>query len=192
VSGDYGGRARLDKSGRWQTYTKADTNSALPDDFVTSLAPASDAFPEGDVGSFALGSDGALWIGTGRGLVRLDSAGLWHTYAKANTNGGLPEDPVQALSFGPDGALWVGTAGYGVARLDENGLAVEGQRIFFVRLDCSLPASVFAVTAAHVVEGWRASAPTSQGRSARRSAFKQKAALFGLEMRGIENGIGHG
>jgi hypothetical protein len=32
-------------------------------------------------------------------------------------------------------------------------LAVEGQRIFFVRLDCSLPASVFAVTAAHVVEG---------------------------------------
>jgi hypothetical protein len=52
-------------------------------------------------------------------------------------------------------------------------LAVEGQRIFFVRLDCSLPASVFAVPAAHVVEGGRASrASEDAGRLAGNGIFR--------------------
>jgi ligand-binding sensor domain-containing protein len=53
--GTEGGLARLDKDGRWQTYSTA--GSGLPDDRVWALAPD---------------ADGALWIGTwgGSGAAR--------------------------------------------------------------------------------------------------------------------------
>ena len=66
------------------------------------------------------GADGALWVGTGGGLARLDKDGSWQTYSKANTRGGLPYDSVRALARGADGALWVGTD-CGLARLDKDG-----------------------------------------------------------------------
>ena len=50
----WGGLARLDKEGRWQTYTTANTKGALPYDGVSALAP---------------GADGTLWIGTRGGLA---------------------------------------------------------------------------------------------------------------------------
>jgi ligand-binding sensor domain-containing protein len=101
------GLARLDKDGRWQTYTRANTNGSLPGD---------------DVRALALGSDGVLWVGTNAsGLARLDKDGRWNTYTRANTNGGLPGDNVLALALGSDGALWVGTYGGGLARLDKDG-----------------------------------------------------------------------
>jgi ligand-binding sensor domain-containing protein len=75
-----GGLARLDKDGRWQSYSKANTNGGLPNDTVRALAP---------------GADGALWIGTvGGGLARLDKDGRWQSYSTANTKGGLPDDGV--------------------------------------------------------------------------------------------------
>jgi hypothetical protein len=43
---------RLDKDGRWQTYTKENTKGGLPDDRVWALT---------------LGKDGAPWIGTNGG-----------------------------------------------------------------------------------------------------------------------------
>ena len=47
--GTEGGLARLDKEGRWQSYSKSSTQGGLPDDWVTALAG---------------GADGALWVGT--------------------------------------------------------------------------------------------------------------------------------
>jgi streptogramin lyase len=54
------GLARLDKSGQWRTYSKVGTKGGLPDDRVRALA---------------LGLDGALWVGTDGGLVRLEKDG---------------------------------------------------------------------------------------------------------------------
>ena len=67
----------------------------------------------------AEGADGALWVGTGGGVARLDKDGGWQTYSKANTRGGLPVDR-SWRGAGADGALWVGTGG-GLARLDKDG-----------------------------------------------------------------------
>ena len=106
VGTDGGGLARVDKDGRWQTYTAASTKGGLPDDRVTALAP---------------GVDDALWIGTEGGLARLDKGGRWQTYTAASTKGGLPHDEVRALALGVDGALWIGTIGGGVARVDKDG-----------------------------------------------------------------------
>jgi ligand-binding sensor domain-containing protein len=101
--GTLGGLARF-KDGRWQTYSKANTNGGLPDDPVLTLV---------------LGPDGSLWAGTAGGLARFKD-GRWQTYSKANTNGGLPDDHVKALALSPDGSLWAGTNG-GLARLDNDG-----------------------------------------------------------------------
>jgi ligand-binding sensor domain-containing protein len=87
-------------------YSRASTYGGLPDHRVKVLA---------------VGLDGALWVGTGGGLARLDRDGYgqWRTYSKAR--GGLPDDIITALAVGRDGALWVGTYGRGLARLDKDG-----------------------------------------------------------------------
>ena len=48
-----GGLAGLDKDGEWRTYSRGSTNGGLPSDSVFALA---------------IGSDGALWVGTFGGL----------------------------------------------------------------------------------------------------------------------------
>jgi len=58
--GSFGGLARLNRDGRWQTYSKASTQGGLPDGRVFALAG---------------GADGALWVGTERGLARLNREG---------------------------------------------------------------------------------------------------------------------
>jgi hypothetical protein len=106
--GTYGGGAtRLDKDGRWRTYTKANTQGGLPNDVV---------------GAVALGADGTVWIGTYHsGVARLDVDGRWHNYTKENAQGGLPNDYVAALAMGADDAVWIGSYGGGVAWLDKDG-----------------------------------------------------------------------
>ncbi len=55
----------------------------------------------------AVGSDGHVWAGTGKGLNELDTAGqLLHTYTQAE---GLPGDHILSLAAGANGQLWVGT-----------------------------------------------------------------------------------
>ena len=104
--GTDGGLARLDKDGRWQTYSEASTQGGLPDDSVVALA---------------LGVDGSVWAGTwSGGLARLDKDGYWQTYSRASTQGGLPDDRVHALALGADGSVWAGTE-VGLARLDKDG-----------------------------------------------------------------------
>jgi ligand-binding sensor domain-containing protein len=76
--------------------------------------------PSNTVPVLVLGTDGALWAGTGGGLARLDKDGHWQTFSKASTQGGLPSDRVRALALGADGALWAGTGG-GLARRDKAG-----------------------------------------------------------------------
>jgi hypothetical protein len=70
------------------------------------------------VAALAQGADGTLWIGTDRGLARLDQDGRWLSYTTANS--GLPSVDVSTLMMGADGARWVGTLG-GLARLDNEG-----------------------------------------------------------------------
>jgi len=100
-----GGVARLDKDGRWKTYSTVSTKGGLPHDLVQAVA---------------VGADGAVWIGTEHGLARLDKDGTWKIYTSANTDGGLPHDHIMALAPRADGALWVGTE-HGLARRDGNG-----------------------------------------------------------------------
>jgi ligand-binding sensor domain-containing protein len=98
------GLARLDRQGRWQILTRANTGGGLPNDFVQAL-------------EFA--QDGTLWVGTFGGLARLNN-GHWQSYTQASTSGGLPSDDILALALGQDGTAWVGTTG-GLAFLDRQG-----------------------------------------------------------------------
>lgn len=52
--------------------------------------------------------DGSLWLGSGKGVFRLDTQTLSFTnYTK--TNSGLPSDDVQHIHVAPDGSVWVAT-----------------------------------------------------------------------------------
>ena len=82
--------------------------------------PENSDIPGASVLALAQSPDGALWVGTGGGLGRLDKKGHLQTYTTANTNGGLAYDHVHSLAQTSDGALWVGTGG-GLSRLDKEG-----------------------------------------------------------------------
>lgn len=66
------------------------------------------------VHALALGPDGALWIGTGVGLVAYQGQRFRH-YTVAD---GLPENAINALAFDRQGHLWIGTSGGGAVRWD--------------------------------------------------------------------------
>jgi ligand-binding sensor domain-containing protein/signal transduction histidine kinase len=61
-------------------------------------------FPGGSISSIAQTTDGYLWIGTDRGLVRFDGL-TFHLYQ--NGGPGLPIGPVQQLSADNQGNLWI-------------------------------------------------------------------------------------
>jgi ligand-binding sensor domain-containing protein len=87
------GLSRLDRTGRIQRYTTANTNGGLLEDSIQALA---------------IGADGELWVGlSSRGLARLDKSGHWQTYTRANTNRRLPGDSILALTIDPGGNLWI-------------------------------------------------------------------------------------
>jgi ligand-binding sensor domain-containing protein/signal transduction histidine kinase len=61
-------------------------------------------FPGGSISSIAQTTDGYLWIGTDRGLVRFDGR-TFHLFQ--NGGPGLPIGPVQQLSADNQGNLWI-------------------------------------------------------------------------------------
>jgi diguanylate cyclase (GGDEF)-like protein len=63
--------------------------------------------PGNQVRALAQTRDGALWIGTSRGLGRRARDGTLQAFHKAD---GLPRDFILALHEGADGKLWIGTA----------------------------------------------------------------------------------
>ncbi|HLQ38162.1 MAG TPA: two-component regulator propeller domain-containing protein [Planctomycetota bacterium] len=76
---------------------------------------AADGLPSSVVWDGAVGLDGALWFGTGRGLLRLDPAtGATRTWT---SDDGLAGDTVVKVHQDRDGRLWLGTHG-GLSRLD--------------------------------------------------------------------------
>lgn len=71
--------------------------------------------PRGDDWTLALAvaPDGTLWAGgMGNGLARMDPAGTWTYYRKAD---GLPDDRVYDVAIDGDGTVWIATDG-GLAR----------------------------------------------------------------------------
>jgi signal transduction histidine kinase/ligand-binding sensor domain-containing protein len=81
-------------------FQRLDTRSGLPSDHVTSLAED---------------GRGCIWLGTGRGLVRLDrAAGSLRRFTVAD---GLAGEMVNDIFLDHDGTLWVAAAG-GLSHLD--------------------------------------------------------------------------
>ena len=72
------------------------------------------------MGALATGPNHSVWVGTEKGLARLDENGHWETYTTESTYGGLPDDSVLSIQSGLDDSLWVGT-GFGVVQLDKHG-----------------------------------------------------------------------
>lgn len=68
---------------------------------------AKDGLPVKDCRSLAAGSDGALWIGTHKGAIRLLD-GKWRYYAGRRW---LPDDRVSAIAADKDGSAWIATEG---------------------------------------------------------------------------------
>src|SRR5579863_1635622 len=58
------------------------------------------------ISALAETADGALWVGTDRGLIRLEDGQIRETYT---TQQGLPSDRVHSLLLDHSGALWAGT-----------------------------------------------------------------------------------
>jgi ligand-binding sensor domain-containing protein len=101
-AGGSAGLFRIGRDGTSEAFTKA---RGLPDDAVWSIV-----------------QDAArrVWVGTRRGLVRIEG----RTTTTFGTADGLPDEDVRALALGPDGTLWVGSVS-GLARLDtRNGVRV--------------------------------------------------------------------
>jgi len=64
-----------------------------------------DGLSNGGVMSFALGTDGNLWVGTKDGLNRMSADG---TFSIWNSRSGLASNEVRALASAPDGSIWAG------------------------------------------------------------------------------------
>jgi len=60
-----------------------------------------------------------MWVGTDRGLVKLDKiTGNTTCYDRANS--GLPHDVVNSIAIDNNGMKWIGTYGGGLAKFDGN------------------------------------------------------------------------
>src|SRR5439155_9312263 len=67
------------------------------------------------VQAFAAAKDGALWVGTDQGLIRIDPKGNWQNFTKKD---GMPATLVFGLAIDADGTVWAAT-GDGLLRLRE-------------------------------------------------------------------------
>jgi ligand-binding sensor domain-containing protein/signal transduction histidine kinase len=82
--------------------------------YTQRLWQSKDGLSDQMVQAFAVTSDGGLWIGTRRGLLRFDGVRFViydHEIAPA-----LLEDGVNSLMTAQDGSLWIGTEGGGLLR----------------------------------------------------------------------------
>jgi ligand-binding sensor domain-containing protein len=69
-------------------------------------------WPDGWIGTMAVGPDGAVWVGQ-ENLGRFDpSSDAWQTFTPAD---GLVSSPVHAIYVTDEGVVWIGTDG-GVSR----------------------------------------------------------------------------
>jgi ligand-binding sensor domain-containing protein/signal transduction histidine kinase len=78
----------------------------------------------GSIASIVQERDGALWLGTARGLRRFQ-AGNTRSFGRAD---GLGSDQVLALHLDAQGALWIGTTDGGLSRLHEGRFATVTSR----------------------------------------------------------------
>lgn len=73
------------------------------------------------VWSLAEGPDGALWVGTDRGLSRLDRGGTWSTYRHdPRSSSSLCDNSIHALWVEDSSTVWIGTSA-GLDRFDTRG-----------------------------------------------------------------------
>ena len=98
IGSDGGGLSRF-MDGSFTNYT---TRDGLASDLVRAIWE---------------GPDGVQWIGTSRGLTRLDRGGRV-TYTTAD---GLANDFVRAVAGGRDGSIWIGTSA-GLSRLEKGAI----------------------------------------------------------------------
>jgi len=90
--------------GLTQPLWAVDPNRALSQ-YIRDRWGSDNGFPGGSVSSIAQTSDGYLWIGTQKGLIRFDGLNFrWFQQAVPNS---LPIGPVQALMADAEGNLWV-------------------------------------------------------------------------------------
>ena len=78
--------------------------------------------------ALAMGSAGALWIGTEAGLDRFDGRTFTHYLANSNDPSSLSPGPQREVAQDSQGAVWTGTYGGGLDRL-------EGQQVTHFRHD---------------------------------------------------------
>ncbi len=115
--------------------------------------------PSQDISVFSLAEDGAvLWVGTDKGLWRIDrkSGQIIHHYTRQDD--GLPDDLIRALLLDRAGNLWLGTYGSGLAIFDkdmqqlaayEGGSGLPSDRVNHFLLDRD--GRIWAATAGGVV-----------------------------------------
>jgi signal transduction histidine kinase/ligand-binding sensor domain-containing protein/CheY-like chemotaxis protein len=93
-----GGTSRFSLERKWFTHIRHQTGRGI-------------GLPHDSVRDFATAGNGAVWIGTGNGVVP------WHTdsgFVKSNVTGPLAEANVNDLVLDRTGSLWVGTRGQGL------------------------------------------------------------------------------
>jgi len=79
--------------------------------------------PHKTIQALAIDAQGALWIGTGLGLVKSDGVN-WTVYNTENS--GLPHNDIGALAIDAHGNLWIGTRRDGLAVYREGGVILPG------------------------------------------------------------------
>ena len=132
----------------WTIY---DTNSGLPDIYMTSNCIAIDrnenkwigttwgglakyddtnwtvydasnsGLPGNNVNCIAIDGNGNKWIGTNEGLVKYDDTN-WTVYDTSNS--GLPSNHVHCLAIDESGNKWIGTEWSGLAKFDDTNWTV--------------------------------------------------------------------
>ena len=83
------------------------------------LAPG-EVQPRVRINALAHAADGALWVGTHRGMLRYDPARRSGKVlaVDAQRNDALPDADVRSLATGADGSLWIGTLNGGLVRYE--------------------------------------------------------------------------
>ncbi len=84
------------------------------------------------VTALAMGSAGALWIGTEAGLDRFDGQRFTHYVADPGDPGSLSPGPEREVALDSHGAVWTGTYGGGLDRLLDR---LDGQHVTHFRHD---------------------------------------------------------
>lgn len=88
--------------------------SRAPSQYIREQWGSEKGFPGGPVYAITQTSDGYLWIGTEKGLVRFDGL-TFHLFQHSNTPA-LPAGPVLGLAIDGEGKLWMRSRGSSVLR----------------------------------------------------------------------------